>query len=126
MATIHNLEASPFQSGPAYRYLTSEDNIPSTQDACDDPAPIARVKLFDPGSNWTWYIAGYDPRRASPGGSSMAWSRSTAASTWPSWSRSAAGSACRSSATSTGSRAPSRSACGDAVPRRRGPGLPLQ
>ncbi len=61
MATIHNFEASPFQSGPAYRYLTSEDNIPSTQDACDDPAPIARVKLFDPGSSWTWYIAGYDP-----------------------------------------------------------------
>ena len=61
MATIHNLEVSPFQSGPAYRYLTSEDNIPSTLDACDDPAPIARVKLFDPGSSWTWYIAGYDP-----------------------------------------------------------------
>jgi hypothetical protein len=61
MATIHNLEASPFQSSPAYRYLTSEDNIPSTQVACDDPAPIARVKLFDPGSSWTWYIAGYDP-----------------------------------------------------------------
>ncbi|MFQ5382211.1 MAG: DUF2958 domain-containing protein [Dehalococcoidia bacterium] len=54
-------EASPYLHGPAYQYITHTDCLPSTEDAADQPAPMARVKLFDPTGSWTWYIAGYDP-----------------------------------------------------------------
>ncbi len=57
MATIHDPEVNSFQRGPAYRYIRATDALPGTDAASADPAPIARVKLFDPGSNWTWYIA---------------------------------------------------------------------
>ena len=67
MATIHDPEVSTFQRRPAYRYIRTADALPSTEEAIDDPSPIAKVKLFDPSSNWTWYIAGYDP------GARIAW-----------------------------------------------------
>lgn len=52
-----DLEASTFQRRPAYRYIRATDNLPV--DAPDNP--VAYVKLFDPTSGWTWYIASYDP-----------------------------------------------------------------
>lgn len=54
-------ESSPFLKGPAYTYITADDSLPSTREAGDNLDAIARVKLFDPNSSWTWYLAGYDP-----------------------------------------------------------------
>lgn len=66
-----DLEASTFQKRPCYRYIRESDKLPALDSTDrisphDDGAPMARIKLFDPTSNWTWYIAEYDPetRRA--------------------------------------------------------------
>jgi hypothetical protein len=56
-----DLEASTFQKRPAYRYIRESDGLPSTDEALDQPDPIAKIKLFDPTSQWTWFITGYDP-----------------------------------------------------------------
>jgi len=53
-----DLERSPFQNRPAYRYIRHSDHLPRLDD--DSPA-IARVKLFNPTGIGTWYIAAYDP-----------------------------------------------------------------
>lgn len=55
------LEQSTFQKRPAYRYIRETDKLPSTDEARREDDPIARIKLFDPTSSWTWYISGYDP-----------------------------------------------------------------
>lgn len=55
------LEASTFQKRPAYQYLRESDKLPTIADLRDDDLAVARVKLFDPTSSWTWYIAAYDP-----------------------------------------------------------------
>jgi hypothetical protein len=56
-----DLEKSPYLSGPAYRYIRQTDALPTTAEVLEDESPMAKVKLFDPSSEWTWYIAGYDP-----------------------------------------------------------------
>jgi hypothetical protein len=53
-----DLEVSTFQNRPAYRYIRESDHIPPL--GTDDW--IARIKLFDPTSSWTWYISEYDPQ----------------------------------------------------------------
>jgi hypothetical protein len=59
-----DLESSPFQRRPAYRYIRASDGLPVREDRAD---PIARVKLFNPTGAGTWYLTAYDPetRRAS-------------------------------------------------------------
>lgn len=46
---------------PAHDYIRESDNLPElySQDGKGDEA-VARVKLFTPDSNWTWYITEYD------------------------------------------------------------------
>lgn len=53
-----DLERSPFQNKPAYRYIRQSDNLPRE---APDRDPVARVKLFNPTGIGTWYLASYDP-----------------------------------------------------------------
>jgi len=53
---IHDFEKSTFQNRPAYRYIREADDIPPIGSG----SSIAKVKLFDPASSWTWYVAEYD------------------------------------------------------------------
>ena len=55
--TVNDLEVSTFQKRPCYRYIRTADKLP----ALGSGARVARVKLFDPCSGWTWYLAEYDP-----------------------------------------------------------------
>ena len=57
-----DLERSDFQRRPCYRYIRQSDELPS-MDQLPASGPMALVKLFDPCSAWTWYIAAYDPTR---------------------------------------------------------------
>ena len=56
-------DPTPAFHKPAYRYIRAADRLPSTDVAYEAGDPLIGVKLFDPGSNWTWYVAGYDPDR---------------------------------------------------------------
>ena len=56
-----DLECSTFQDRPAYRYIRKSDALPLTEAARAEADPLVRVKLFDPTSAGTWYLAGYDP-----------------------------------------------------------------
>lgn len=58
-----DLEASSFQDLPAYRYIRKSDNVPTIDQIAEQRDPPALVKLFDPTSQWTWFIAAYDPDR---------------------------------------------------------------
>ena len=55
-----DLERSPFQNLPAYRYLRATDSVPRLGNT--GPDPLARVKLFNPTGSGSWYIAEYDPK----------------------------------------------------------------
>lgn len=50
-----DLEASPFQNKPAYRYIRASDKLPVSG------GTMAIIKLFDPTGSGTWYLAEYDP-----------------------------------------------------------------
>lgn len=54
-------ESSTFQKRPAYQYIRASDKLPTVANLRDDDLAEARVKLFDPTSAWTWYIAAYNP-----------------------------------------------------------------
>ena len=45
----------------AYQYIRRTDKLPSTDEAYTLEDPLCRVKLFLVGSDWSWFIAGYDP-----------------------------------------------------------------
>ena len=47
--------AAPF-TGAAYEYLRADDALPSYRDIADEADPLCRVKLFHPGSRWTYYV----------------------------------------------------------------------
>ena len=51
-----DLEFSTFQKRPAYRYIRESDHIP----ALGSDRGVAIIKLFDPGTRWTWYLSEYD------------------------------------------------------------------
>jgi hypothetical protein len=55
-------QAAPF-NGAAYQYLRAHDALPTYREIAAEPDPVCRVKLFQPGSRWTYYICaatGYD------------------------------------------------------------------
>jgi hypothetical protein len=54
MAVVFS-QAAPF-SGPAYQYLRAGDALPSYREIADEADPLCRVKLFQPGSRWTYYV----------------------------------------------------------------------
>jgi Protein of unknown function (DUF2958) len=54
MAVVFS-QAAPF-SGPAYQYLRADDALPSYREIADEVDPLCRVKLFQPGSRWTYYV----------------------------------------------------------------------
>ena len=58
---LTDLEVSPFQKRPAYRYIRASDHLPTIEALPDDGKEMALVKLFDPTSQWTWYVAAYTP-----------------------------------------------------------------
>jgi hypothetical protein len=62
MSTLFGQETKPFRT-PAYHYIRTTDNLPSTDEvhATAWGQALCKVKLFHPCSNWTWYIAGFDP-----------------------------------------------------------------
>jgi hypothetical protein len=48
-------QAAPF-TGAAYQYLRADDALPSFREIANEPDPVCRVKLFLPGSRWTYYV----------------------------------------------------------------------
>jgi hypothetical protein len=49
-------QAAPF-SGPAYRYLRPDDELPTYREIADEQDPLCQVKLFLPaGSRWTFHV----------------------------------------------------------------------
>lgn len=58
---MSDLERSPFQNKPAYRYLRSSDALPTLDASRETADPVAKVKLFNPTGAGTGYIAAYDP-----------------------------------------------------------------
>ena len=54
MAVVFS-QAAPF-SGPAYQYLPADDALPSYREIAAEADPLCRVKLFQPGSRWTYYL----------------------------------------------------------------------
>ena len=48
-------QAAPF-SGAAYDYLRADDALPTYREIADEADPLCRVKLFLPGSRWTYYV----------------------------------------------------------------------
>ncbi len=46
-------QAAPFV-GPAFEYLRADDALPSYSEIADEADPLCRVKLFLPGSRWTY------------------------------------------------------------------------
>jgi hypothetical protein len=58
VATIIGQTRKPF-GRPAYQYVRTTDNLPSTDAVAAIDDPVCKVKLFAP--NATWYIAGFDP-----------------------------------------------------------------
>ena len=53
--TVVFSQAVPF-SGPAYQYLRADDALPSYREIAHESDPLCRVKLFQPGSRWTYYV----------------------------------------------------------------------
>ena len=47
-------QAAPF-TGAAYEYLRADDQLPSYREIADEPDPVCRVKLFQPGSRFAYY-----------------------------------------------------------------------
>jgi Protein of unknown function (DUF2958) len=47
-------QAAPF-TGAAYQYLRADDALPTYREIAAEPDPLCRVKLFQPGSRWTYY-----------------------------------------------------------------------
>jgi hypothetical protein len=54
MAVVFS-QAAPF-SGPAYQYLRADDALPSYREIADEADPLCRVKLFQPGSRFAYYV----------------------------------------------------------------------
>ena len=48
-------QAAPF-TGAAYQYLRADDALPSFREIANELDPVCRVKLFLPGSRWTYYV----------------------------------------------------------------------
>jgi hypothetical protein len=48
-------QAAPF-TGAAYEYLRADDALPTYREIADEHDPLCRVKLFPPGSRWTYYV----------------------------------------------------------------------
>lgn len=48
-------QAAPF-TGLAYEYVRAADALPSYREIADQPDPLCRLKLFQPGSSWTYYV----------------------------------------------------------------------
>jgi hypothetical protein len=48
-------QAAPF-AGPAYEYLRADDDLPTYREIADEHDPLCRVKLFQPGSRFTYYV----------------------------------------------------------------------
>jgi hypothetical protein len=48
-------QAAPFD-GPAYEYLRANDDMPTCREIADEQDPLCRVKLFQPGSRFTYYV----------------------------------------------------------------------
>ena len=48
-------QAAPF-TGAAYKYLRADDALPTYREIAEEPDPLCRVKLFLPGSRWTYYV----------------------------------------------------------------------
>jgi len=48
-------QAAPF-TGPAYQYLRADDDLPTYREIADEQDPLCRVKLFQPGSRFTYYV----------------------------------------------------------------------
>jgi hypothetical protein len=60
--TVLFSQSAPF-SGPAYQYLRADDALPSHREIADQADPLCRVKLFQPGSRWTYYVCAATERR---------------------------------------------------------------
>jgi hypothetical protein len=48
-------QAAPF-TGPAYEYLRESDGVPTYSELGPESDPLCRVKLFQPGSRFTYYV----------------------------------------------------------------------
>ncbi len=68
---MKDLERSTFQNRPAYRYIRSSDNLPKLGET--EGNAVARIKLFNPTGNETWYIAEYDPETREAFGAADIW-----------------------------------------------------
>lgn len=53
--TVVFSQAAPF-TGAAYDYLRGDDALPSYREIADEQDPLCRVKLFQPGSRFTYYV----------------------------------------------------------------------
>jgi hypothetical protein len=53
-------QAAPF-TGAAYEYLRADDALPSYREIADEQDPLCRVKLFQPGSRFTYYVCARRP-----------------------------------------------------------------
>jgi hypothetical protein len=49
-------QAAPF-TGPAYQYLREDDDMPSYRQIASEDDPLCQIKLFQPFSRWTFYVA---------------------------------------------------------------------
>jgi hypothetical protein len=54
MAVVFS-QAAPF-TGAAYDYLRADDALPTYHEVADNEDPLCRIKLFQPGSRWTYYV----------------------------------------------------------------------
>jgi hypothetical protein len=54
MAVVFS-QAAPF-TGAAYEYLRADDALPSYREIADEQDPLCRIKLFQPGSRFTYYV----------------------------------------------------------------------
>ena len=48
-------QAAPF-TGAAYQYLRADDALPSYREIADKQDPLCRIKLFQPGTRFTYYV----------------------------------------------------------------------
>jgi hypothetical protein len=53
--TVVFSQVAPF-TGAAYDYLRADDDLPSYREIADEQDPLCRVKLFQPGSRFTYYV----------------------------------------------------------------------
>jgi hypothetical protein len=53
--TVVFSQVAPF-AGAAYDYLRADDALPSYREIAAEQDPLCRVKLFQPGSRWTYYV----------------------------------------------------------------------